>query len=82
MRVQLDTVTFLVAPPVFLVWVGKMQIARQFLLKAESSRSLCLVLRLLKFRLDNKMLWTPGVREVDQLQIYRLKAVMTICNVR
>lgn len=58
------------APSIFLVGVGEMQIARELLSKAESGRSLSLVLCPLEFGLDDEMVGTPGVCEVDQFQIH------------
>lgn len=53
------------SPFILLIGVVKVQIAGELFAKAESSRSLCLVLCLVEFGLDDEILRTPGVCEVD-----------------
>lgn len=66
-------------PLIFLIGVLKVHVAGELFAKAKSCRSLRLVLSPVEFRLDNKILWAPGVCEVDKFQIQRLKAVRSTC---
>lgn len=67
------------APFIFLVGVDKVHITGEFFAKAESGRSLGLVLCPVKFGLDDEILWAPGVCKVDIFQIKRLEAVLSTC---
>lgn len=66
-------------PFIFLIGVVKVHIAGEPFAKAESSRSLSLVLCPVEFGLDDEILWAPGICEVDKFQIHRLKAVFSTC---
>lgn len=66
-------------PFIFLTGVVKVHIAGKFFAKAKCGRSLCLVQCPVEFGLDNKILWAPGICEVDELQIHCLKAVLSTC---
>lgn len=79
MGIKLNSITLLVAPLVFLTGVVKVHIARELFAKAECSRSLRLVLRPVKFGLDDEMIWAPRIGEVHIFQVYRFKAVILTC---
>lgn len=79
MGIKLNSITLLVAPLVFLTGVVKVHIARELFAKAECSRSLRLVLRPVKFGLDDEVIWAPRIGEVHILQVYCFKAVISTC---
>ena len=70
------------SPFIFLIGIVKVHITGELFAKAESGRSLGLVLCSVEFGLDDEMLWAPGIGEVDISQINRLKAVLSPCVVK
>lgn len=65
MWVKLNAITLLVPPFIFLVGVVEVQITGKLFAKAKSGSSLSFVLRLDEFGLDDEILGTPGICEVD-----------------
>lgn len=78
--VELNAVSLLMAPLVFLIRIVKVHIARKGFAEAESSRAFGLVLRPVEFGLDDEMFGAPGIGEVDKVQVQCFKAVPASCG--
>lgn len=76
MGVELDTVALLVPPAVLLLGVVEVDVAGELLPEAECRTSFRLVLCLSEEGLLNDVSWTPGIRDVNILQVHRLKVVL------
>lgn len=69
MGVELNAVTLLVAPFIFLVGVVKVEVAGHLFTKPESSGTFSCALYPVEFGLDDVILGAPGIGEIDKLEI-------------